>query len=307
MTTPSAPATVPPWFQPKSKKQLFIMIALLLAAIVGVWIWGISYVRKATAGLPPPVIQKARNLFEEKKNDEAIALLTDAIRQIEASRGPEDTSLVKHFDLLATIYDDIKKHAEAEALWRRSYEIRRKNLGPDHAESIGSGDKLALSLIAQGKYPEAEQLLKKALAHREAYHGVDDAGLMPSLNRMSELYLAQKKWADAETFAARAMKIGRAKTGLMPPSFADALRNLGAVYAGQEKWEDAAPLYDQAVKLKVRQLPDAPHIPPKPGQIHHGEFADLCKEYAVVLRKAGKEKEAKEIEAKAESVLKPKD
>jgi len=42
VTTPAAPA--PPWFQPKSTKQLFIMVALLIGAIAGVWIWGISYV-----------------------------------------------------------------------------------------------------------------------------------------------------------------------------------------------------------------------------------------------------------------------
>jgi tetratricopeptide (TPR) repeat protein len=303
----TAPAPAPPWFQPKSKKQLFVIVGLLLAAIVGVWIGGISYLRKAAAGMPPPVIQKARNLFEEKKHDEAIALLTDAIQQIEKARGPEDTFLVKHFDLLATIYTETDRPAPAEPLWRRSLEIRRKNLGADHPESIGTGDKLGLCLVAQGKYGEAEPLLRKSLAHREGYYGTDDPGIMASLNNMSKFFLAQKKYAEAEAFASRAVKIGRAKTGLMPPSYADSLYQLGACYAGQEKWADAVPLFDQAVKLKVRQLPDAPHIPPKPGQIHHGEFADLCKEYAVVLRKSGKEKEAKEIEAKAEAVLKPKE
>jgi tetratricopeptide (TPR) repeat protein len=305
VTTPAAPA--PPWFQPKSTKQLFIMVALLIGAIAGVWIWGISYVKKATSGMPPPVIQKARNLFEEKKHDEAIALLNDAIQQIEKTRGPEDTYLVKHFDLLATIYTETDRQPLAEPLWRRSYEIRRKNLGIDHPESIGTGDKLGLCLVAQGKFGEAEPLLRKSLSHREGYYGTDDPGIMPSLNHMTELFLAQKKYTEAEPFASRSLRIGRSKTGLMPSSFADALRNLGAVTAGLEKWEDAAPLYDQAVKLKVRQLPDAPHIPPKPGQIHHGEFATLCKEYAAVLRKCGKEKEAKEIEAKAEAVLKPKE
>lgn len=306
MTRPSAAA--PPWFQPKSKSQLFVIVGLLVAAIAGAWIVGIYFLKRATSAMPPPVIQKARNLFEEKKHDEAVALLKGAIEQIEKARGPEDTALVKHCDLLATIYDDTGRRAEAEPLWRRSYEIRRKHLGPDHPESIGSGDKLAMSQIAQGKYPEAEQLLRKSLAHREKYHeSTEDPNLLPSLNRMSELYLAQKKYAEAEPFAARAVKIGRSKIGLMPPSFADSLHRLGAVYAGQEKHADAVPLFDQCVKLKVRQLPDAPHIPPKPGQIHHQEFADLCKEYVTVLRKVGKEKEAKEIEAKAEAILKPKE
>jgi tetratricopeptide (TPR) repeat protein len=307
MTTPPPPPAAAPWFQPKSKKQLFIIVGVLIAVLAGVWIWGLSRIRQITAGMPPPVIQKARNLFEDKKHDEAIALLTDAVGQIEKARGPEDTYLVKHFDLLATIYGETDRQAQAEPYWRRALEIRRKNLGVDHPESIGTGDKLGLCLIAQGKFADAGPLLRKSLAHRESYYGADDPGIMPSLNHLAELFLAQRKYAEAEPFARRAVKIGRAKTGLMPPSYADSLHHLGSVCAGQAKWEDAVPLFDQAVKLKVRQLPDAPHIPPKPGQIHHGEFADLCKEYAVVLRKTGKEKEAKEIEAKAEAVLRPKE
>ena len=306
MTPPPAPPAAP-WFQPKSKNQLFVIIGLLVAAIIGAWIVGIWYLKKATAAMPPPVIQKARNLFEERKHDEAIALLTDAIRQIEKARSPEDTALVKHFDLLATIYGETDRQAQAEPYWRRSLEIRRKHLGPDHPESIGTGDKLGLCLVAQAKFGDAEPLLRKSLAHREGYYGAEDPGIMSSLNHMARLFLAQKKHAEAEAFAGRAVKIGRSKTGLMPPSYGESLYCLGAAYAGQEKWADAVPLFDQSVKLKVRQLPDAPHIPPKPGQIHHSEFADLCKEYAAVLRKAGKEKEAKEIEAKAEAVLKPKD
>ena len=92
MIKPPAPAA--PWFQPKSKKQLFLIVGVLLAAVIGVWVWGISRIKQITAGMPPPVIQKARNLFEDKKHDEAIALLTDAIQQIEKARGPDDTYLV---------------------------------------------------------------------------------------------------------------------------------------------------------------------------------------------------------------------
>ena len=296
-----------PWFQPKSKTQLLMVVGGALAAIILAWVYGLAYVRKLTLAAPPPVIQKARNLFEEHKNEEAVAVLLPAIQEIERTRGLEDTYLVKHFDLLATIYEAMKKDADAEPLWRRSYEIRRKNLGPEHPESIGSGDKWAYSLMAQGKYAEAEPLLRKSLVHREGYYGADDAGIMPSLNHMAELFVAQKKYAEALPFAERAVKIGRGKTGLMPASYPDSMQHLGAVYAGLEKWEDAAPLYEAAIKFKVRQLPDAPHIPPKQGQISHGDFAALCKAAAAVYRKTGKEKEAKELELKAEAVLKPKE
>jgi tetratricopeptide (TPR) repeat protein len=295
-----------PWFQPKSKAQLAVVVVVLLGAIAGAWIFGLSYLKKASAGLPPPVIQKARNLFEERRHDEAIALLTDAVRQIEQAKGPEDPTLVKHFDLLATIYEDKNKHADAEPLWRRVYEIRKKHLGADHPEVIGSGDKLGLCLIAESKFAEAEPFLRKSLAHRETYYGAENAGILSSLNHLAELCLAQKKYEEARAFADRAVKIGRSQVGLMPAAYPDSQRLLGAALAGLGKPDDAVPLYDAAVKAKVKLLPDAPHIPPKQGQISHGDFADLCKEYAAVLRKAGKEKEAKELEAKAEAVLTPK-
>lgn len=301
-----APQTGPavPWFQPTSTKQYLRYMTVLVAVMI-LCIAGAVWFRGRVSSIPP-VIQKSRNLIEERQYDAAAALLLPVIQEIEKSRGPEDTALVKHFDLLAEIYTATKKEAEAGELWRRSYEIRRKHLGPDHPESIASGDKLAMSLIAQKKYAEAETILRKALAHREAYFGAEDPGVMPSLNRMAELYLAQEKFAEAEPFARRSVTIGRLKVGLQPPSLGEAQYRLGAALAGLGKFEDAVPLYANALKFKSSQLPAAAHIPPKPGQVAHADFADLCKEAAAVYRKAGKEKDAKELEEKAELILHPK-
>jgi hypothetical protein len=94
--------------------------------------------------------------------------------------------------------------------------------------------------------------------------------------------------------------------GLQPPSIADSKRWLGAALAGQGKAQEAVALYEAALPLKRKQLPSAPHIPPKQGQISHADFADLLKEAAAVYRKAGKEKEAKDLEEQAELTLHPK-
>jgi tetratricopeptide (TPR) repeat protein len=157
-----------PWFQPKSKGQLFAVVAVLLATIAGAWVYGMAYLKKLSAATPPPVIQKSRNLLEERKYDEAVGLLLPVIQEIERTRGAEDTSLVKHCDLLASVYEAMKKYPEAEPMWRKSFDIRRKNLGPDHPESIGSGDKLGMCLVEEGKFAEAEALLKKSLGHRRS-------------------------------------------------------------------------------------------------------------------------------------------
>jgi len=294
-----------PWLQPTTTKQYVkymtvLGIVMILCIVAAVWFAG-------RVNPIAPVLQKSRSLMDDHRYDEAIALLLPVIQDIEKTRGPEDTSLVKHFDLLAEVYTATQKEAEAGALWKRSYEIRRKHLGPDHPETIASGDKWAMSLLAQKKYAEAEPLLKKALAHREGYFGPDDPGLMPSLNRMAEFYLVQGKAAEAEPYAKRSVTIGRLKVGLQPPSFADAQHRYAAVLTALGKFDDAIPLYVNALAAKARQLPEAAHIPPKPGQIAHADFADLCKEAAACYRSAGKEKEAKELEAKAELILHPKD
>src|SRR5262249_30614564 len=158
-----------------------------------------------------------------------------------------------------------------EPLWRRSWQMRVKHLGPDHPESIGSADKLAMALVAQKKFPEAEPLLKKSLAHREVAFGVDDDRIMPSLNRLAELYVASGRFADAETVPGRAGTPAGSRMGLHPPPYGDSQRWLGAALAGLGKFDEAVVLYASALPLKERQLPPAPHIPPKQGQISHGD------------------------------------
>jgi tetratricopeptide (TPR) repeat protein len=291
--------------QPKSTKQYFVYMAILgglMVVCVGIMIWFSMRVPAV-----PPVIQKSRDLLEEHKYADAVALLVPVIQEIERTRGPEDPTLVKHFDLLAQVYEAMGKPAEAEPLWRRSMQIRAKALGSDHPEVIGSGDKLAMSLLAQKKFPEAETLLKKSLAHREKAFEPDDPKLMPSLDRLAELYVAAGRFPEAEVQAKRAVQIGRSTIGLQPASFGDSLRWLGAALAGQGKVDDAIPLYASALPLKEKQLPKAAHIPPKQGEISHVDFADLLKEAAAVYRKAGKEKEAKALDDRAELTLHPKE
>jgi tetratricopeptide (TPR) repeat protein len=303
-TPPVVPERAVPWFQPKSGKQYAVFMAILVSLLVGTI--GLAVWFKSRVPSIPPVIQRSRNLFDEHKYDEAIALLQPVIAEIEKAGGPEDTRLVKHFDLLAQIYEAMGRHADAEPLWRRSLLMRSKGLGADHQEVIGSGDKLAMCLIAQKKFADAEPLLRKSLLHREKAFGVDDDRTMLSLNRLAELYVLQQKFADAESYAQRAVTLGRNKIGLQPTGFADSQRWLGAALAGLGKPEEAAPLYANALSMKVRLLPEAAHIPPKANQISHADFADLCKEAAAVYRKAGKEKDAKELEEKAELILHPK-
>src|SRR5262249_54859100 len=157
-------------------------VGVLLGIIVGAWVGGLAWLKMKTEEMPAPFMQKATALYEDRKYDEAVALLSDSIAQIEKSQGAQSMYLVKPLDLLATVTEAMKKESAAEGAWPRPYEIRRKHLYPDHPEIIASGDKLGLCLVAQAKYAEAEPLLKKSLAHREAYFGSEHKEIMRSLN-----------------------------------------------------------------------------------------------------------------------------
>jgi hypothetical protein len=41
-----------PWFQPKSKTQLIVLVVVLLGAIVGMWVGGLAWLKVKSASLP---------------------------------------------------------------------------------------------------------------------------------------------------------------------------------------------------------------------------------------------------------------
>jgi tetratricopeptide (TPR) repeat protein len=292
-----------PHFQPKSKAQYALMMLVLLA-LAGCSIYIIFYKSedRTTRGL---VLQKAATLREDRRFDDAVALLLAQIQEEEKSAGPQDPRLVKLMDLLAMIYGEQGKDAAAEPYWRRVLEIRRKALGAEHPEVYGSADKLGVCLKNQGKFAEAEPLLRRSLAIREKNNGPDDAILMPSLHRLASLCLAQKKYAEAEAFARRAMAIARGTIGLVPASFADAQLDLAAALSGQDKLDEAEPLYLAGLAMKEAQLPKSAHIPAKPGMPSPGDVAELWREYGAALRKGGKIREAAAADEKARVILVP--
>jgi tetratricopeptide (TPR) repeat protein len=282
--------SVIPHFQPKTKRQYFVMMGVLIlltiGSAVGTVVWRFSGEdksrRKAT-------IDKATRFHERQMDDAAIEVLKASIALEDQKGNANDPSLVHYLDFLASLCHDRKRDAEAEVAWRRALALRLRELGPDHPEVLDTQDKLAASLRDQKKFDEAERLLKKALARREEYRGSkDDPGLLGSINRLAELYIAQEKWPDAEAQSRRAIGIGRTTMGLVPPLLADSLRDLGTTLSAQGKDTEAEPLLRRALAMR-ESVPD-----PKSADI-----AAAQKALASTLRKLGKEKEAKELETKA--------
>ena len=102
------------------------------------------------------------------------------------------------------------KYAEAEALQRKTLEIRERVLGPEHPHTLISLNNLAFSLKSQGQYAEAEAPYRKALGTRERVLGPEHPETLVTLNNLAVTLLSLDRASEALTYARRATDAGAA-------------------------------------------------------------------------------------------------
>ena len=79
--------------------------------------------------------------------------------------GPEHPSVAGSLDVLALLYRDTGRFAEAEPLSKRSLAIYEKMLGRDHPNLAVSINNLALLHQTEGHYADAEALFRRSLVN----------------------------------------------------------------------------------------------------------------------------------------------
>lgn len=133
---------------------------------------------------------------------------------------------------LGTTLTDQKRHAEAEAAYRRALELRPKR--------ASVANNVATALYGQGKFAEAEEMLKVALKL--------DPGLTGALMNMGALRAEQGRYAEALGYFRRAYA--------RDPKFAELARNfaLALTYEAAEQRKagrrlEAMALYQEALAV----------------------------------------------------------
>ena len=146
------------------------------------------------------------------------------------------------------------------------------------------------------------------------------------------VFYLSKRYAEAEPLYKRSLLIWEAKLGADAPQLATTLDNLAVVYASQEKFALAEPLYRRSLALRQkdavlsmnnlalaldgkgdnagaevqykRALALAEKIPVLTGAANVGEAELLertLRNYAALLRKMGREAEARKLESRVPS------
>ncbi len=109
---------------------------------------------------------------------------------------------------------------------------------------------------------------------------------MVGLNAQVMLYKEQGKYKEAETLLRRVLTIRLRQFGSMHPETAHSLRNLAAICLELEKYQAAEALMKRTILVSKKIF--------GPG---HPFVLAARKEYAVLLRKMGREEEARCLES----------
>jgi tetratricopeptide (TPR) repeat protein len=111
---------------------------------------------------------------------------------MEKAFGPDHPEVAYSLNSLAGLYQDQRRYADAEALYKRALAIREKAVGPQHPEFAASLNDLADLYKDQGRYADALGIVQRNIAQNQANKSI----------ALSVIYGAQAKSIIAPTEAA---------------------------------------------------------------------------------------------------------
>lgn len=146
---------------------------------------------------------KARVLLETGRADEAAAVASRALAGVERA-GPADPRLPTFLDLKARCLVGLQKYAEAEALYRRSLDLRVQALGEGHPDTALGENNLGTLYVEMGRNGEAEAAFRRALSRTERVLGQVPPVLPVVLENLAKLCDRTGRPDEAKTYRERA-------------------------------------------------------------------------------------------------------
>ena len=231
------------------------------------------------------------SLWERDQLDRAIVVAQKALAVAERGGGPHHPDVAMSLDLLAGIYADQGKYAQAAPLLKRAGAINRKAFGADHIIVAFNMTDLADVYYEQGKHAQAKSLYRRALTIFEKTSGPDHPAVARFLSELAKVHVAQRQFEQAEQLYERALAIREKAGGSDDPDVAESLINLADLYHAQDKDAQAEPLYKRA--LAIREKAGGPDDP---------DVAASLESLAAFYRATERNEEADPLEKRAERI-----
>ncbi len=178
--------------------------------------------------------------------------------------------------ILADLYTEVGKLAEAEQMYERALQGEEKALSAqhtstralqgedkalsaEHTSTLNTVHKLGTIYARQSKLAKAEQMYERALQGKEKALGVEHTSTLHTVNNLGLLYTDQGKLAEAEQMYERALQGYKKVVGTENIWTLNTINNLGLLYVSQGKLAEAEQMYKRSLQGKEKVL-GAEHI-----------------------------------------------
>ncbi len=194
-------------------------------------------------------------------------------------------------DNLGALYLTGGRISKAQALYRRSYEIRLRSFTPDDPALAKSLHGLARLAQERLNLEQAEELYRRALAIEESAYGVASLEIAPTLHNFASVLAESSREDEARALYDRALSIYRDRQPGHPEQ-AVVLRHLAELDARQGLLSQADSQFLQAIGICENTLP--------PG---HQQTGIILQAYGRFLKQAHRKTEANIVMARANRII----
>lgn len=165
------------------------------------------------------LIERADELGQQGRYDEAIPLAKRSLEQRQATFGEVHLDVLQSMVLLAELYRVDKQYGRAEELFQRALPLGRRIWGEENPTVARILFNFGVMHLEAGDVSQAEPLLMDSLKMRRKVMPDRDSEMIASLHAMGALHATKGDYAEAETLLQEAVEI--VEQQLAPAEYSD--------------------------------------------------------------------------------------
>ncbi len=228
--------------------------------------------------------------FKQSRNDDAEQLMLRALAVQDKALGPLSKELVSDLENLGYMYRESGKKDQAITQYKRIVAIWEKN-APDSVSLATALDSLASCYRAFKLYVDSEAPEKRALEILQKKYGAEDEHVAPPLSNLGNTYKGMGNNEEAETNYLHALEITEKAKGSNSIETARCCMSLAKLYKQMQRIPSAVKMYQRAISAGKAS-----------GAANVNETIKFMESYADLMRKAGQEDEADEVDSQIEQM-----
>jgi len=183
-----------------------------------------------------------------------------------------------------------KNFKEAFPIAKRAAEIREKSLGLANEKTLASLKNLATVCTELKKTGDAVDVREKVLKAEEGLYGISSIKLCDNLSKLGWARVRDGNFGDAEKAFKRNLQIRETVFGTESKELLLVLNDLAMSSQQKEKFDQSIGYFKRMIAIKENENSNSP------------DLAELLVKCSVVMRKADKNAEADEYDARAKAI-----